>query len=99
MATAHGRRVSFALAALLLSTFSLGGGTDSIAGSSLMDAGAQAAPPKTSIFNSPPKREEPVMTPDERLKLQKDLAAARDRHAPDAKARAHPAPAAQPAKH
>jgi hypothetical protein len=62
-----------------------------------MDARAQAAPPKTSIYDPPPQREKPAMTLDERLKLQKDLTAARDRHAPDAKARAHAAPPAQPA--
>jgi hypothetical protein len=39
------------------------------------------------------------MTPDERLKLQKDLANARGRHAPDGKARARPARApARPEK-
>jgi hypothetical protein len=63
-----------------------------------MDARAQATPPKTSIYDPPPQREKPAMTLDERLKLQKDLTAARDRHAPDAKAKAHAAPPAQPAK-
>jgi hypothetical protein len=98
------RKISaFTAAALLLSSLSLGGCATSTAGSSLMDARAEAAPapPKTSVYplveDLPPKREKPVMTPDERLKLQKELIAARDRQAPDGKARAHAAPA-QPAK-
>jgi hypothetical protein len=86
-------------AALLLSSLSLGGCATSTA--SLMDARAEAAPPKTSVYplveDLPPKREKPAMTPDERLKLQKELIAARDRQAPDGKARAHAAPA-QPMK-
>ena len=49
-----------------------------------MDARAEApAPPKTSDYlpveDLPPKREKPAMTPDERLKLKKELIAARDR--------------------
>jgi hypothetical protein len=73
----------FAAAALLLSSLSLGG-CASTAGSSLMDARAEApAPPKASAYlpveDLPPPREKPVMTPDERLKLQKELIAARDR--------------------
>jgi hypothetical protein len=74
----------------------------STAGSSLMDARAEAAaPPKTSVYlpveDLPPKREKPAMTPDERLKLQKELIAARDRQAPAAKARGGAA-RAQPVK-
>jgi hypothetical protein len=38
------------------------------------------------------------MTLDERQKMQKELNAARDRQAPNAKAKAHPAPSAQPVK-
>ena len=49
------------------------------AGSSLMDVRAQATPPKANIFDPLPQRA-PAMTPDERLKLQNDLTAARDRH-------------------
>ena len=107
----HGRTTSLATAALLLSGLSLGGCATSTAGSSLMDARAEApAPPKAGVYlpveDLPPKREKPAMTPDERLKLQKDLTAARDRHPPDAKAKtktktkAHPAPApsAKPAR-
>ena len=77
---------------LLLLSISLGGCATSTAGSSLMDARAEAsAPPKTSGYlpaeDLPPKREKPAMTPDERSKLQKELIAARDRQAAAAKAR------------
>jgi hypothetical protein len=44
-----------------------------------MNARAQAAPPQKSIFDPPPKRENPAMTPAERLKMQQELNAARDR--------------------
>jgi hypothetical protein len=92
---------AFAAATLLLSSLSLGGCANSTAGSSsLMEARAEApAPAKKSVYlpveDLPPKRDEPVMTPAERLKLQKELIAARDRQAPDGKARggtarAHP---------
>ena len=87
-----GRTTSLATAALLLSGLSLGGCATSTAGSSLMDARAEApAPPKASVYlpveDLPPKREKPAMTPDERLKLQKELIAARDRQASGGKAR------------
>jgi hypothetical protein len=87
-----GRTTLLAAATLLLSSLSLGGCANSSAGSSLMDARAETpAPAKKSVYlpveHLPPKRDEPVMTPDERLKLQKELIAARDRHAPDGKAR------------
>jgi hypothetical protein len=59
-------------------SLSLGDCATAMAGSSLMDARAQATPPKPNIFDPPPQRA-PAMTPDERLKLQKDLTAARDR--------------------
>jgi hypothetical protein len=93
---------AFAAAALLLSSLSLGGCATSTAGSSLMDARAEApAPPKTSVYlpveDLPPKREKPAMTPDERLKLQKELIAARDRQAPSGKPRPGAA-RAQPTK-
>ena len=96
------RKISaLAAAALLLSSLSLGGcGT-----STLMDARAEAAaPPKTSVYlpveDLPSEREERAMTPAERLKLQKELIAARDRQAPAAKARGGAARAqrAQPVK-
>ena len=94
---------ALAAAALLLSSLSLGGCATSTAGSSLIDARAEAAPapPNTSVYpllgDLPPKREKPAMTPDEQLKLQKELIAARDRQAPAGKARAPAAPA-QPVK-
>ena len=85
------RTGSLATAVLLLSGLSLGGCATSTAGSSLMDAWAEApAPPKTSVYlpveDLPPQREKPAMTPDERSKLKKELIAARDRQA------AHPQP-------
>ena len=97
------RKISaFAVAALLLSSLSLGGCATSTAGSSLMDSRAEApAPRKTSVYppveDLPAKREKPAMTPDERLKLQKELIAARDRQASDGKARGG-AKRAQPVK-
>jgi hypothetical protein len=98
MGITYERNISAFAAALLLSSLSLGECGPATAGSSPMDARAQATPPKTSIFDTPPQRE-PAMTLDERLKLQKDLTTARDRHPPDAKGRAHPATVpAQPAK-
>jgi hypothetical protein len=102
VAYASNERKITALAAgtLLLSSLWLGGCATSTAGSSLMDARAEA-PPHTSVYplvgDLPPKREKPAMTPDERLKLQKELIAARDRQAPAGKARAPAAPA-QPVK-
>ena len=73
-----------AFAAVVLSSLSLGDCATATAGSSLMDALAQATPPKPNIFDPPPQRA-PAMTPDERLKLQKDLTAARDRRTPTPK--------------
>jgi hypothetical protein len=87
-----GRTTSLATAALLLSSLSLGGCATSTAGSSLMDARAQAAAlPKTNAYlpveDLPPKHEKPAMTTDERSKLQKELIAARDRQTSSVKAR------------
>jgi hypothetical protein len=87
-----GKVIALAAAALLLSSLSLNGCTTSTAGSSLMDARAEApALPKTSVYlpveDLPPKREKPAMTADERSKLQKELIAARDRQASVGKAR------------
>jgi len=83
---------------LLFLSFSLGGCATSTAGSSLMDARAEAPmPPKTSAYlpveDLPPPRQMPVMTSDERSKLKKELIAARDRQATAAKAQG-----AEPAK-
>jgi hypothetical protein len=88
---------ALAAGTLLLSSLSLGG-----CATSLMDARAEApAPPKTSAYpllgDLPPKPENPAMTPEQRLKLQKELSAARDRQAPAGKARGRAAPA-QPVK-
>ena len=79
------RKISaFAAVALQQASPSPGGRATSSAGSagsSLMDAGAQA-PPKTGVYplveDLSPKREKPAMTPDQRLTLQKELIVARD---------------------
>jgi hypothetical protein len=96
MGIAHKRKILAFAMALLFSSLSLGDCPTASAGSSLMDARAQAAPPKKSIFDPPPQRE-PAMALDERQKMQKELNAARDRQTPN-KAKAHPVPSAQPAK-
>jgi hypothetical protein len=75
---------ALAAAALLLLSLSLGGCATSTGGSSLMDARAEApASPKASAYLPvevlPPARETATMTADERLKLQKELIAVRDR--------------------
>jgi hypothetical protein len=77
-------------AVLLLFSLLLGGCATSTTPSSLMGAHAEAPLlPKTSGFLSvedlPPKNKKPAMTADERLKLQKELIAARDRQASRAK--------------
>jgi hypothetical protein len=84
--------VALAAGLLMLSSLSLGGCASSTAGSPLMDARAEASVVlKTSVY--PPledpatKREKAAMTPAERLKLQKELIAARDRQAAAGKAR------------
>lgn len=94
------RRVTgLAAGALLLSVLSLGGCATSTAGSSLMNAHAEApAPPKTGGYLPvevlPPDRE--IMTAAERLKLKKDLTAARDRQAAAVKTQGGAAPAVRP---
>jgi hypothetical protein len=92
------RKIAAFAAGLLLASLSLGGCASSTAGSSLMDARAEApAPAKASAYlpveDLPPQREKPAMTADERLKLQKELIAARDRQATAAKAQGAAAPA------
>jgi hypothetical protein len=82
---------ALAAATPLLVSLSLGGCATSTGGSSLMDARAEATvPPTTSLYlpveDLPPPRDMPVMTPDERSKLQKELIAARDRQAAVVKA-------------
>jgi hypothetical protein len=88
---------ALAAGVLLLSSLSLGGCASSTAGSALMDARAEASEAvKTSAY--PPlegpetKREKAAMTPAERLKLQKELIAARDRQAAAGKARGEAVP-------
>lgn len=81
-----------ALASLLLLDLALGGCTTSTAGSSLLDARAEApGPPKAPAYlpvgDLPPAREKPAMTVDERAKVLKELIAARDRQASRVKAR------------
>jgi hypothetical protein len=80
---------------LLLLTLSLGGCVTSTAGSSLMDARADEtpAPRKTSGYPSlevlpPPAK---IMTADERLKLEKELTAARQKAKRGARQAAQPA--------
>jgi hypothetical protein len=96
------RRTALAAGVLLMLSLSLGGCATSAGGSSPMDARAEApAPPKTSgylpVEDLPPPRETPVMTPDERSKLQKELIAARDRQAAVVKAQgAAPAESGKP---
>ena len=88
-----GKITARAAAALLLLSVSLGGCATSTTGSSLMDARAEApARPKEAdgylaVHDLPPKREKPIMTADERLKLQNELTAARDRQASAGKAK------------
>ena len=102
IAYVYRRTAALAAAALLLAGLSLGGCATSTTGSSLMDARAEApAPPKTSAYLPvevmPPAREKPVMTSDERSKLQKELIAARDRQAAVVKAQgAAPAESGKP---
>jgi hypothetical protein len=91
---------SLAAATMLLYCLPLVGCATST-GSSMMDARAESpARPKTSgypaVQDLPPKREKPAMTADERLKLQKELIAARDRRVPIGKAKG--APRAEPIK-
>jgi hypothetical protein len=91
----NAKMTALTAAALLLYSLSLGGCATSTTGSSLMDAHAEApVRPKTSVYlpveDVPPKDEKPAMTADERLKLQKELIAARDRQASRAKAASPP---------
>jgi hypothetical protein len=84
---------ALAAAALVLCSLSLDGCAISTIGSSPMDARAEVpARPNTggylAVEDLPPKGEKPTtMTVDERLKLQKELIAARDRQASRAKAK------------
>jgi hypothetical protein len=87
----NAKMAALTAAALLLYSLSLGGCATSTTGSSLMDAHAEEpVRPKTSgylpVEDLPPRDEKPAMTAEERLKLQKELIAARDRQASRAKA-------------
>jgi hypothetical protein len=96
-----GKVTALIAVALLLSSLSLSGCITSTAGSSPMDARAEApAPPSVypQVEDQPPKPEKPAMTVDERSKLEKELIAARDRQAPDGKAKGGAARRPQPAK-
>ena len=90
IAFVNGQIRALAAGVLLLLTPSLGGCATSAAGSSLMDARAEAPAPLKSGYPSmedmPPSPRE-IMTADERLKLEKELTAARDRQAAAVKAR------------
>jgi hypothetical protein len=72
---------ALAAGALLSLTLSLGGCASSTADSSPVNARAEAPAPKTTGYPSldvlPPPSE--IMTSDNRLKLEKELTAARDR--------------------
>ena len=82
--------MAVAAGASLLLSLSLGGCATSTAGSSVMDARAQAGEPSETlgylpVDDLPPPREGPVLTPDERAKILNELIAARDRQAAKAK--------------
>jgi hypothetical protein len=98
MGVAYERKITVIAAGALLLSLWLGGcATSSVAGSSPMDARAEAtASPPTSAYarlaDPPPEREDHAMTSDERTKLGKELIAARDRQAAAAKAQGATAP-------
>ena len=81
------KKRALALGALLLSALALGGCSSSIADLPLVGTPADApARPKDPgaylpVHDLPPDREEAVMPPAERAKIEAELAAARDRQA------------------
>jgi hypothetical protein len=81
------RKSGVLAAALLLSALALGGCSTSIADLPLVGTPADApARPKEAngflpVNDLPPNRDEAAISPDERAKLLKELAAARDRQA------------------
>ena len=81
----------FAAITLLLSGLSFGGCDLATAASSLTDARAQA-----SIFDPPQPNRKPPIAADERLKMQKELNAVRDRQIANSKAKAAPTRPAKP---
>ena len=86
------KKTAFAAGVLLLSSLALCGCATSTSSASLMDARAEApaSPPSAylPVEDLPPKRAVPALTADERLKLQKELIAARDRQVSKAKGQA-----------
>jgi hypothetical protein len=78
-----GRFTALAASAILLSVVAL---------APLRTRAEEPGHPKTTgypaVEDLPPTRENPAMTPDEQLKLKKDLSAARDHQAPKGKAKA-----------
>jgi hypothetical protein len=83
---------ALALGMPLLLSLALGGCASSAPGSSLMDARAEVrAPAKAGylpVEDLPAPRDKPIMTQDERSKIQKELIAARDRQQATGKAQA-----------
>ena len=81
------KKTALALGALLLSALALGGCSSSIADLPLVGtpADAPARPNEAGTYlpvhDLPPDREEAVMPPAERAKIEAELAAARDRQA------------------
>jgi hypothetical protein len=97
------RRTAFVVGVSLLLSLSLGGCVTSEAGSSLMDAHAEAAMPSPSttigylpVEDLPPARDQAAMTLTEQAKLKKELLAARDRQATAAKSQGGPLPPLKP---
>jgi hypothetical protein len=95
----YGQPTALAARAVLLLTLSLSGCATSTAGSSLMDARAEApAPPKISAYlpveDLPPERK--MMPADEQLKLKSELIAARERQAAKAQGSAAAAKSTKP---
>jgi hypothetical protein len=91
------RTTALAVGVPLLLSLSLGGCVTSDAGSSLMNAHAEAPMPPPSrtsgylpVEDLPPPRDQAEMTPTEQAKLKKELLAARDRQAVAAKSQGGP---------
>jgi hypothetical protein len=90
---------AFAAGILLLLSLSLGGCVTSATGPSPMDAHAEAPRPKNGAFmpvEDLPQNRNPGMTPDEVLKVRKELIDARDRQALKAKGNLDPTTANRP---
>jgi len=79
------RITASAVGALLLSSLAICGCATSNSGTFAIDARAEAPASTPSVYlpvqDLPPKRAVPALTADERLKLEKELIAARDRQA------------------